>query len=145
MCHELCPDVGHGEYAGSSLLRATREAVAGDGRCDDCERIGGVAAMRRRVGEQRDNFEHLDEASGPTVSEHQGDRSWSLTTLMDVVDSVLVDLRYKLGKRIQARFVRPPIILLQPMLNEALHVGYRWTVVPRFGCYLIGPDCPLQA
>jgi hypothetical protein len=54
--------------------------------------------MRRRVSEHWDDLKHFDEAAGPAVSQHERDWRGSPTGFMDEVNSVLVNLRYKLGK-----------------------------------------------
>jgi hypothetical protein len=89
--------------------------------------------VRRRVREQRNDLEHLDDASRPTMRQNQWYRRRPCADLMDEVDAMVVDLSDELWKRIQVRFVRPPIILIEPVVDEALHVGHRRAVTPWLG------------
>ena len=90
--HQFRPEIGDDEHVRSSLRRPAREPVARDGRRDDSERIGRIAAVRRRVREQRNDLEHLDDASRPTVRQDQRDRRRPCADLMDEVDTMVVDL-----------------------------------------------------
>ena len=50
--HEVAEDVGGEVGVEAGLARRVGEAVAGDGGDDDVEGVGGVAAVRCRVGER---------------------------------------------------------------------------------------------
>ena len=74
--HQGVPEVGDlpevdvrkaGEGAG--------ETEAGQGRHDDVERVGGVAAERGRVGERADHLRPVPEGPRPAVGEDQRDRA----------------------------------------------------------------------
>ena len=51
-----------------------REAVAGQGRQYQVERVLGGPAVRGRVGERADDLEHLDHRAGPAVGDDQRQR-----------------------------------------------------------------------
>ena len=68
------------------LVRRAREPVAGHRRAHDVERVGRVAAVRRRVGERADDVEELDDRARPAVRDEQrervgcGERTWMKCT-----------------------------------------------------------------
>ena len=72
--HELVPGLADADRAPAELGRLVGEAVAGDGRQHEVERVLGAAAVRGRVGEGADGLEQLDDRARPAVGHDQRQR-----------------------------------------------------------------------
>ena len=58
--HELVEHRTNRRQRAALLIRAERQRVPGQRGHDDRERVGGVAAVRGRIGQQRDQLEELE-------------------------------------------------------------------------------------
>ncbi len=63
------------------------------------------------------------------------------TFLMDEVDRVSLYVGRVMLEPVQRGFLLPPVILVEPVVSEPLHVGKGRTVAPRFGVRLVRPPC----
>ena len=81
--------------------RLLRVPVAGHRRDDDVERVLGIAAVGRRVGQRADDVEHLDDRARPAVRDDQRQRVRVRRPDMDEVDVEAVDLGQELRERVQ--------------------------------------------
>ena len=94
---------GRQHQPGHPAAGAVGEAEAGHRRYDHVEGVGGIAAVRPRVGEERDQGEHLDEGAGPAVGDEQRHRRRPPPALMNHVDADAVHL----GPEVRHRVHRP--------------------------------------
>src|ERR1700730_18491686 len=76
---------------------------------DHVERVRGIAAMARWIGQQRDNLDHLKERARPAMGEKY--RQWlrPLAAFMNEVDAEAIDFSTKLRKAIEPCLLRSPV------------------------------------
>jgi hypothetical protein len=72
--HQLRPGLRDAADVPAKLGRLAGEAVAGQGRQHEVERVLGAPAVRGRVGERADDLEQLDDRAGPAVRHDQRQR-----------------------------------------------------------------------
>ena len=72
--HQLRPGLPDAAGVPADLGRLAREAVAGQRRQHEVERVLGASALRGRVGERTDDLEQLDDRAGPAVRHDQRQR-----------------------------------------------------------------------
>ena len=72
--HQLRPGPRDAAGVPAELGRLAGEAVAGQGRQHEVERVLGASAVRGRVGERADGLEQLDDRAGPAVRHDQRQR-----------------------------------------------------------------------
>jgi len=65
--HQPGEDVGDARDVEARLIRREREAIAGQRRRDDGERIFRIAAVAPRIGEQREDLVEFPHRSRPAV------------------------------------------------------------------------------
>jgi hypothetical protein len=118
--HQLRPR--HRDAAGvpAQLRRLAGEAVAGQGRQDEVERVLGFSAVRGRVGERADGLEQLDDRAGPAVRHDQRQRVLVRRLHVDEVDLDPVDLGPELRERVELRFGLAPVVVGGPVPRELL-------------------------
>jgi hypothetical protein len=75
-----------------------REAVTGHRRHDHIKRIHRVAAVTAGVGQQGDDFVHLEECTRPAVRDHQRDRMGPLATLVDKMNTLTIHSGFEMAK-----------------------------------------------
>ena len=93
-------------------LRLVAEAVAGQRRAHDVERVGGVAAVRGGIGERAEHLEELHDRARPAVGHDERERIGMRRADVEEVDTEPVDLGPELRKRVQPRLGRPPVVPL---------------------------------
>ena len=74
--HELVPQVADVERP-AGLAGRVREAEAGQAGHHDVERVARIAAVRRRIREQRDELQEAVERVGEAVREHDRQRRFA--------------------------------------------------------------------
>ena len=72
--HQLRPGARDSAWVPADLRRLAGEAVAGQGREHEVERVLGASAVRGRVGERANGLEQLDHRAGPAVRHDQRQR-----------------------------------------------------------------------
>jgi hypothetical protein len=72
--HQLRPRLRDAAGVPAEFGRLGGEAVPGDGRQDEVERIPGGAAVRGRIGQRADGLEQLDDRTGPAMRHDQRQR-----------------------------------------------------------------------
>ena len=117
--HQLRPGDSDVARVPADLPRLCREAVAGQRRQHEVERVLGVAAVRGRVGERADGLEELDDRAGPAVRHDQRQRVLVRRLHVDEVDVHAVDLGHELRQRVQSRLARAPVVLASPSSGRA--------------------------
>jgi hypothetical protein len=105
-----------GPQVGDSRLEqrpghGVREAVPGEGGDDDVEGIVGSAAVRRGVGQQRQQLEMLDEGARKAVSEHDRERVGPLASLVHEVHADAVQVGAVVREPVEPPLLRTPIEL----------------------------------
>src|SRR6266516_3935866 len=78
--------------------------------------------MSRRVGQQGDELQQLNEGTRPAVCEHQRERTRATPTLMHEVDGQALNVGGELGKGVQATLLRAPIEGGCPVANQISQV-----------------------
>ena len=119
--HQLRPGARHPTRVPAELGRLAREAVAGQGRQDEVERVLGPATVRGRVGERADGIEQLDDRAGPAVRHDQRHRARVRRPHVDEVDVHPVDLGHELRQCVQPRLAPAPVVVRRPVAGELLH------------------------
>jgi hypothetical protein len=119
--HQLRPRLGGAAGVPADLGRLAGEAVAGQGRQHQVERVLGAAAMGGRVGERPDGAEQLDDRAGPAVRHDQRQRVRVRRLHVKEVDVHLVDLGRELRQRVQLRLDPPEVVVGRPVAGELLH------------------------
>ena len=90
--HQLGPGLPDAAGPPAELGWLAGEAVAGDRRQHEVERVLGASAVRRRIGERADRLEQLDDRARPAVGHDQRQRVVVLRLDVDEVDLDPVDL-----------------------------------------------------
>ena len=108
----------------------TGERVAGDGRADDVERVHRVTAVRRGVGEQRDDGLELDERSGPAVRDDERERPRLGRARRGRSGRGAVDLAREVFELVQAGLGLAPVVGVTPVADELAEVPELGAVVP---------------
>jgi hypothetical protein len=108
--HQLGPGAGDAGGVPADLGRLAGEAVAGQGRQHEVERVLGASAVRGRVRERVDDLEQLDDRAGPAVRHDQRQRICVRWLHVDKVDVHPVDFGRELRERVQFRFARAPVV-----------------------------------
>jgi hypothetical protein len=121
--HQLHPGTCHAGGVPTGLLRLGGEPVAGHRRDHHIERVRGVAAMRRRVGERAGDVQHLDDRARPAVRDDQRQRVLVRRPDVDEVDVQAVDLGHELRQGVQPRLEPPEVVLGLPVLRESCIVA----------------------
>ena len=118
--HQLGPGLSDADGAPAELGRLVGEAVAGDGRQHEVERVLGASAVCGGVGEWADGLEQLDDRARPAVRHDQRQRVLVRRLHMDEVDVEPVDLGFELRLRVQSSLAPPPVVLGCPVVGERL-------------------------
>ena len=137
--HQLRPGPRDAAGVPADLRRCCREAVAGQGRQHQVERVLGGAAVRGRVGERADDPEHLDHRAGPAVRDDQRQRVLVPRLHVDEVDVDPVDLGRELRQRVQSRLARAPVVIGRPVAGELLNRRQLHALRPISDEFLAGP------
>lgn len=115
------------------------KAVAGEGGDDDIEAVLWVAAAAFRVGEALDDIEEGDEGVGPAVEQEERLGRASRARLVDEVHRLTLDLGLEVAKTIDRPLLRPPVVVVQPVLGQRLQEGEIDAVVPAGSGWGVGP------
>jgi hypothetical protein len=118
--HHLRPRSRGADWVPADLGRLIGEAVAGQRRQHQVERVVSAAAVRGRVGERADDLEHLEDRAGPAVRDDQRQRVLVLRLDVDEVDAKPVDLGGELRQRAQLRLARAPVVTGAPVGHQRL-------------------------
>ena len=121
--HQLGPRRRDANDIPAELGRLAGEAVAGQGRQHQVERVLGGAAVRGRVGERADDPEQLDDRAGPAVRHDQRQRVRVRRLHVDEMDVHPVDPGHELRQRVQFRLAPAPVVLGRPVAGQLLDRG----------------------
>jgi len=147
--HQLRPGAGDAAGVPAVFGRVGGEAVAGQRRHHQVERVLGGAAVLGRVGERPDDPEHLDDRAGPAVRDDQRQRVLVPGPDVDEVDVQPVDLGHELRQRVQLRLAPAPVVVGGPVAGELLDRGQLHALRPVPDEFSRGParrgDAPPQA
>ena len=143
--HELVPGLTDADGAPAELGRLVGEAVAGDGRQHEVERVLGTAAVRGRISEGADGLEQFDDRARPAVRHDQRQRVLVRRLHVDEVDVQPVDLGLELRQRVQSRFAPAPVVFGRPVAGELLRRGQLHTLGPIGDEFLGRPTSRIDA
>ena len=146
--HQLPPCRRDSGRAPADLGRLAGEAVAGNGRQHEVERVLGASAVRGRIRERADGLEQLDDRAGPTVGHDQRQRILVLRLHVDEVDLDPVDLGRELRQRVELRLGLAPVVVGRPVARELLQCPQLYALRPICNQLVGGParlrDAPPQ-
>src|SRR6202035_1866938 len=114
-------------------------------RDDQVERVGGVAAVRGRVGERADQAGELHDRARPAVQEQQGGGAGLGGADVQEVQLGTVDGGHELGIGVQGRLVGPPVVAGGPVGGQLAQVGGGDAAFPAGTGQVAGPPGPGQA
>ena len=137
--HQLRPRLRHAAGVPADLGRRGGEAVAGQGRQHQVERVLGASAVRGRVGERADRLEQLDDRAGPAVRHDQRQRVLVPRPHVDEVDAGAVDLGRELRQRVQPRLAPAPVVVGRPVARQRLQRRQLHALRPICDQLLAGP------
>jgi hypothetical protein len=118
--HQLRPCLRDAARVPADLGRLGREAIAGQGRQHEVERILGGTAVRDGVREGADRLEQFDHRPRPAVRHDERQCVVVLGVDVDEVDVHAVDLGRELRRGIQPRFDAAEVVLARPVVSERL-------------------------
>jgi len=118
--HQLPPRLRNAGGGPAELGRLVGEAVPGDGRQHQMERVRGAAAVRGRVGERLDGLEQLDDRAGPAMGHDQRQRALVPRAHVDEVDVDPVNLGPELRQCVQLGLEPAPVVPGRPEPGERL-------------------------
>ena len=101
--------------------------------------IGSVAAMRGRIGEQRDHFDELDDGPRPTVREKDRHRRCMGRADVQEMDTEAVNLREELREGVETLLALAPVVGVRPIVTELSEVGEGNTLRPVVHGFGFGP------
>src|SRR5205823_9009361 len=136
---------GHPGLVHARLARAFRKPAARERWRDDIERIVRIAAVRRGVGEQREELRHLEERARPAMQEQDRNRVRPAPRLAKEMQTEAVDVRQKVGKRVEALLLRAPVEAVAPVSEQLAQVVEVRAVIPGAAGDLVGPPCAVDA
>ena len=142
--HQLGQRGGGAAVRPAGLGQRTGESVAGQRRDDQVEGVGGVAAVRGRIGERADQVEELHDRARPAVQEQQRGGVRLGGAQVQEVHAGPVDRGDELGEGVERRLVGPPVVLLGPVVGELTQVAGRNAALPAGAGQVAGPAGPGQ-
>ena len=122
--HERGPRPRGPLHAPARFRRDLAEAVAGQRRDDEVERVGGIG----RIGERPDDLQVLDDRARPPVGHHERHRVRVPRAHVQEVDVDAVDLRAEPGHRVEPGLRRAPVVAVRPVGAQLAQVGERHAV-----------------
>ncbi len=143
--HQRDERLGDAEFVPARRARGFREPVARQRRCDHMEAVFRVPAEGFRVGEPWDDVEELDDGARPSVREEQWHGIGMSRPGMDEVDRLPVNPGLELAERVQPIFLDPPVVAVEPVVDQLAQVVGRDAVLPPGAVDLIREAGPLQA
>ncbi len=137
--HQLGPRSRDAAGVPADLGRLAGEAVAGDRRQHEVERVLGASTVRGRVGERAHGLEQLDDRAGPAVRHDQRQRVGMRRADVDEVDIHPVDLGRELRQRVEFGLHLAPVVVGCPVADEFLNRRQLHTLRPICDQLLVGP------
>jgi hypothetical protein len=107
--HQLHPHARDTVVVVAPLARLPREAVPGHGRNDDIEAV---------FGQRADHVHVFHDRAWPAVEQQQRSSVRLFGTLMDEVNVDAVDESFELIELIQPLLLRPPVVLVAPVVGQ---------------------------
>src|SRR6202023_4388557 len=80
-----------------------------------------LSTVGSRIGERADDLQLLNDRSGPTVRDDDGQSVRIFRPNMNEMNVQSIDVGYKLRKGVQLRLHLSPVVLGRPILRELLH------------------------
>src|SRR6266436_3651211 len=101
--------------------------------------------MCGRICQQRNDLEHFDKASWPSMGHDERQRCRSFPTDMYKVNMESVNRDAKLRQLVQRCLFASPVIAMTPILNQGAHVREIRAILPARIFKLIRPTCGFEA
>ncbi len=92
LAHQFRPQCGHAKRVHSANRGPIGKTESGQRGNHHVKRIGGIATMSNRVGQQREDAQHLNERSGPPMRDHQRYGRGSPAAFVNEVDPDAIGL-----------------------------------------------------
>jgi hypothetical protein len=142
--HQLGPGRGDPDQVPAGLPQRAGETVAGHRRDDQVDRVGGVPAVRHRVGQRVDHLEELGDRAGPAVREQDRCGVRLGGAHVQEVHPGAVDLGDELRVPVDGGLGGTPVVVVLPVVGELLEVVHRHAAVPAGVGQVVGPACAGQ-
>ena len=119
--HERHPRPRDPLHTPARFRRDVTEAVAGQRRDDEVERIRGIG----RIGERGDDLQVLDDRAGPPMGHHERHRVLVPRSHVQDMDVHAVDPRAELRHCVEPGLQRSPVVPVRPVGAQLAQVGER--------------------
>ena len=129
--HELVKHGADRRQGAARLVLAERQRVPRQRGHDDGEGVRGVAAVRRRVGQQRNQLQEFEHRPGPAVRQQQRLRVRAAALDVQEVHVDAVDARHELRPRVERGLGPAPVVGVRPVVDQLAHETDRRAVGPR--------------
>src|SRR5215469_13870808 len=142
LCHQSGKEIGVGFIAKGHAIGKT---CPRDGRHNHVKRGLRVATIFCRISEPINYFVVAIERIGKPVEQEQWGRVGSFAAFVNEMDAYSIDLRFELSKSIERSFVLAPVIAMQPVIGDLLHIRQTDSICPARSLGLIRPEGSGQA
>ena len=139
--HQAHEDLGYPRDIDTGPLSRAGESEARKGGNDHIEGINGIAAVTFGVCQRADHLVHLEDRSRPAVRDEERDRLRTGSFHVNEVDVARLQDACELRKAVQEAFLCAPVKLVQPVVDELLHVTQLRAVRPPRPRYRVRPAC----
>src|SRR5262249_4643463 len=95
--------------------------------------------MTRRIGERRNDFEHLGDGTWPSMRDDNRHRIRSAPTLVNEVNAEAIYFGDKLRKPVERRLLRRPVKLTSPVSHQSFQITQVRAIIPTRAFNLVRP------
>ena len=142
--HQLGPGRGDAIDAPAGRGRLGREAEPGQGRADDMEGVGRIAAVLGWIDQRLDHLVELDDRPRPAMCDDQRHGAGMRRAHVHEMDVEPVDFGDELREAIEQRFAASPIVRLGPIAADLLDPFARRALAPVADQLGLRPARPAQ-
>ena len=128
--HQMTNEISSPPYAHAGFTRRIRITVTRERWDNAIETVAWVAPVRSGIRQRWNDFKHFRERAGPSMYEHQRNRTRSLSFLVNKMKLESFNVGAKLAELIQLGFLEPPIKLLFPISGKLLEIGEVGALAP---------------
>ncbi len=143
--HQHVPGTTDALGAPAQFARDAGEAVTGDRGDHHVEGVGGLAAVRERVGERSDAIDEFEDRAGPAVGKDHRQGAAMVRAHVDEMDVDAVDGGDELRQRVELGFKAAPVVAAAPVAHQCLQLRQREPLRLVIDPFAIGPAGGLHA
>ncbi len=126
-----------GVPAGAGWLAG--EAVTGNRRHDEVERVFRPSVMSRGIRERADDLEQLDHRAGPAMRHDQRHGVRMTRADVDEVNVHVIDRRHELGQGVEPGLGLSPVVARSPVTHQLLEFCELYALRPIIDRLPVGP------